>query len=186
MPRPSRQSCFPTRVWISGPTSEHLRGAGLSWAGPEHSTAAQDPQPGSIRAAGSWNHLSSLWAVPGQLCALTWQKVTAVSQSLLPVTPPFLGCCISLEFSCPGTAGLQGSRWELRAQFPGKCSEICLCCSPKAFGRFQPEELLLQEAAWLVLSLGMGKEPLSSRKGLSSPLFPPDRLSSVMARGRAS
>lgn len=86
----------------------------------------------------------------------------------------------------PGTAGLQGSRWELRAQFPGKCSEICLCCSPKAFGRFQPEELLLQEAAWLVLSLGMGKEPLSSRKGLSSPLFPPDRLSSVMARGRAS
>lgn len=50
----------------------------------------------------------------------------------------------------PGTARLEGSRWELSAQFPGKCSEICLCYSPKASWQIPARGTVIAEsAAWL-------------------------------------
>lgn len=63
VPRLSRQSCLPGSASLT-PISEHLRGEDLPQAVVEHSTAAKDPWPGSVRADGSWHHLSLLWEVP--------------------------------------------------------------------------------------------------------------------------
>lgn len=100
-----------------------------------------------------WQPASPLIPMGSAQAASCAHLAEGASRVTKPLAPSFLGWRVMYPTGAflpsPGTAGLQGSRWELRAQFPGKCSEICLCYSPKAFGRFQPEELLFQEAAGL-------------------------------------
>lgn len=82
------------------------------------------------------------------------QKVTAGSGNWLPYLCPsslFPGTVGAMYLAgVPGTARLEGSRWELSAQFPGKCSEICLCYSPKASWQIPARGTVIAEStAWL-------------------------------------